>query len=645
MCGISGFWGGEINKPEIARRMAEEIYSRGPDSFGVWHDEDETLAMSHRRLAIIDLSPAGHQPMVSRCGRFVLVFNGEIYNHLDLRKELKAEFGCSDWRGHSDTETLLVALCFWGVESTLSKVNGMFAFAFWDSYAKDLYLARDRIGEKPLYYGVSNGAFLFGSQLKALTIHPSWSGDINRDALALYVRHCYVPSPWSIYTGILKLKPGHFIRVSDNGCCISEQYCYWDIGKIAKDNMGREVHDVESLIAGLDNLLRDAVLKRMAADVPLGAFLSGGFDSSLVAALMQDLSRKPINTFTIGFNEKQYNEAQHAKAVARYLGTNHTELYVDSTAALGVIPEIPRIYDEPFSDSSQIPTYLVSKLAREYVAVSLSGDGGDELFCGYNRYVLGLKIWGRLRLFPHSLRVGLANMLQSTMLGNVLSVAQHALPRNYQVSNLPDRLPKLADVLLHESGGAFYKSLVSHEKRPEQLVLNSREPTTILTTETVTSSMPDLREKMMYWDMMTYLPDDILTKVDRATMHVSLEARVPMLDHRVIEFAWQIPTDLKYRDGVGKWILRQVLYKYVPQKLMDRPKKGFGVPIEGWLRGPLREWANELLSERKLKEQGFFNSDMVQRMWQEHTNGTRRWHYRLWDILMFQAWLEEQGLN
>ncbi|MDA3970257.1 MAG: asparagine synthase (glutamine-hydrolyzing) [Desulfobulbaceae bacterium] len=623
----------------IAERMAHRIQSRGPDDAGVWTEEGAGLALAHRRLSIIDLSPAGHQPMHSPCGRYTLVFNGEIYNHQDLRAELEAEGGAFDWRGHSDTETLLAALRHWGMQGALSRLNGMFAFALWDASERTLFLARDRLGEKPLYYGRSGNAFLFGSELKALAAHPDWQGAIDRDALALYMRHNYVPAPWSIYQGIAKLPPAHFVVIRENGRNVGEPFCYWDLGRIAEQGVAAGAGEPEALTDELDALLRDAVGRRMAADVPLGAFLSGGYDSTTVAALMQSQSERPVKTFTIGFHEEGYNEARHAKAVAEHLGTEHTELYVTPEEAMAVIPKLPTIYDEPFSDSSQIPTFLVSQLARQHVTVSLSGDGGDELFYGYGRYFKAEQIWGKLSRLPLRFRKMVATSLAHAP-GNVLERAMNVLPQKYRVNHLADRLPKLAEMIGHSSGEAFYREMVSHAKDPGRLVLGATEPETILSQPDRMPNLPGLRERMMYLDMMTYLPDDILTKVDRASMAVSLEARVPLLDHRLVEFAWRVPTQYKYRNGQGKWLLRQVLYRYVPKELMDRPKMGFGVPIEHWLRGPLRAWAEELLDEKRLREEGFFDPAPIRRMWNEHVSGKRRWHYYLWDVLMFQAWLE-----
>lgn len=639
MCGFTGYWGAGAPDEAIATRMAQQIAHRGPDDSGVWCDPSAGLALAHRRLSILDLSPAGHQPMSSPCGRYMLVYNGEIYNHLDLRAELDANGAGFDWRGHSDTETLLAALRHWGVHGTLERLNGMFAFALWDCAERILFLARDRMGEKPLYYGRSGDTFLFGSELKALKAHPDWNGQLDRDALALYLRHNYVPSPWSIYRGVQKLPPAHFIAVSAGGHSIDEPICYWSVAQVATRGFSNK--SSAELTDELEALLRDAIGRRMAADVPLGAFLSGGFDSSLVVALMQAQSGRPIKTFSIGFHEEGYNEAQHARAVASHLGTDHTELYISAEQAMEVIPHLPAMFDEPFSDSSQIPTFLVSKLARQSVVVSLSGDGGDELFCGYNRYLLALRIWEKLRWIPFPVRQTLAMLVRHAP-GQPLDRIQRVLPLRYQISNLPDRLPKLAEMLAHRDGQAIYRSLVSHAKDPARLVLGAQEPETILNRSDYLPKLPGLREQMMLLDQLTYLPDDILTKVDRASMAVSLEARVPLLDHRLVEFAWRVPSELKYRDGQGKWLLRQVLYRHVPRKLMERPKMGFGVPIEHWLRGPLRDWAEALLDENRLYAEGIFDPKPIRQMWQEHLKGERRWHYYLWDILMFQAWSEAQ---
>lgn len=648
MCGFAGFLSITNNSSRedsfaVLAQMGDVITHRGPDDSGVWLDLGAGVGLVHRRLSILDLSPAGHQPMRSPCGRYTLVYNGEIYNHLDLRVSLEAEGGHFNWRGHSDTETLLAALRHWGVEGALRRVNGMFAFALWDGMEHTLYLARDRIGEKPLYYGSNGGVFLFGSELKSLVVHPRWHGEVDREALTLFMRYNYVPSPWSIYRGIAKLPPAHYVVIQGAGAKISEPVCYWDLAALAGSGIAASGNsgDSQTLTDELDELLRDAVGRRMAADVPLGAFLSGGYDSTTVTALMQAQSNRPVKTFSIGFHEKGYNEAKHAKAVAEHLGTDHTELYVSSEEAMGVIPKLPSIYDEPFADSSQIPTYLVSQLARRHVTVSLSGDGGDELFAGYNRHIVGPAIWGKVARLPRGVRHWLGSGIGLLAMADVNRAVRY-LPSQIRIPHLVNKLEKLAGALKAADSGAFYKDLVSHWKDPATVVRNGTEPITFLDRMNDLSNFPGLRERIMYMDMMTYLPDDILSKVDRASMAVSLEARVPLLDHRVVEFAWAVPTEYKYRDGQSKWLLRQVLYRYVPKTLMDRPKMGFGVPIEHWLRGPLRDWAEDLLNEARLQQEGYFNHVLIRQKWKEHLSGQRNWQNHLWCVLMFQAWLAEQ---
>ena len=640
MCGITGYWGQRGVDPAIAEQMACRIEARGPDDAGVWTDDTVGIALAHRRLSILDLSPAGHQPMFSPCGRYVLIYNGEIYNHQDLRMDLQAEGGAFDWRGHSDTETLLAALRHWGIQEALERVNGMFAFALWDAEERQLFLARDRMGEKPLYYGRSNDTFLFGSELKALAAHPDWQGEINRDALALYMRHNAVPAPWSIYLQIAKLSPAHYVVIGEGGRSVGEPQCYWDLSQVAEQGVVSAVGEPEALTDELESLLCDVVGRRMIADVPLGAFLSGGYDSTTVVALMQMQSEEPIRTFSIGSHTQSYNEAQHAKVVAEHLGTNHTELYVTSGDAMAVIPKLPSMYDEPFSGSSQIPTFLVSQLARQHVTVALSGDGGDELFSGYYRHIVGPALWREVSTLPRWIRRAAEYSFHTMAQGDVERWADR-LPRRFRTQNLGNKLEKLASAMQATTGIEFYKDLVSHWKDPASVVLASKEPTTLLDRNGEQPYFPGLREQMMYMDMMTYLPDDILTKVDRASMAVGLETRVPLLDHRLVEFSWRVPTEFKYRDGQGKWLLRQVLYRYVPRELVDRPKMGFGAPIENWLRGPLREWAEELLDENRLREEGFFYPTPIRKMWAEHASGKRRWHGHLWDVLMFQAWLRE----
>ncbi len=651
MCGIAGQLKntGAANEPSLlaeCRRMADAIIHRGPDDQGFWADAETGVCLAHRRLAIVDLSPAGHQPMISPSGRYVMAFNGEIYNHHDLRHQLEANGQAPRWRGHSDTETLLAAFDVWGVETTLQRCIGMFAIALWDRKANALTLIRDRLGEKPLYYGWQgegeNAAFLFGSELKALRGHPQFGAKIDRNALALFLRHNYIPAPHSIYEGIRKLPPGCLLTVS-LGQREPRITVYWSAIESALVGASRERLSIEpnEAVDELESLLKSAVSQQMMADVPLGAFLSGGVDSSTIVALMQAQSSRPVKTFTIGFHETGYNEAEHAKAVARHLGTDHTELYVTPQEAMAVIPRLPAMFDEPFADSSQIPTFLVSELARRHVTVSLSGDAGDELFSGYTRYTATAGIWQKLSRLPLPLRRIAANSITTLSPGTWDALAV-LLPSARLRHRFGDKLHKGAGVLASKTIDRLYHSLVSHWNDPAQVVLGGHEPETLLTGLRPKLTGLEPVERMMALDLVTYLPDDILAKVDRAAMAVSLESRVPLLDHRVVEFAWRLPQSLKLRDGVGKWVLRQVLYRHVPQSLIDRPKMGFGVPIDSWLRGPLREWAEALLDESRLRREGYFDPTLIRQKWAEHLNGRRNWAYHLWDVLMFQAWLEAQ---
>jgi asparagine synthase (glutamine-hydrolysing) len=624
-----------------ARAMADALAHRGPDDAGTWVDEAAGAAFGHRRLAIIDLSPHGHQPMRSACGRYVIVFNGEIYNFGALRAEF-ARAGYA-FRGHSDTEVMLVAISAWGVERALQRFNGMFAFALWDRQTRTLYLARDRLGEKPLYYGWAGQVFLFASELKALRAHPAFRPVVDRDALALYLTYNYIPAPYAIYQGIAKLPPGTMLTLAVGaGRREPELRAYWSAREAAERGVADPLTGpADEAVAQLDALLRDAVRLRMVADVPLGAFLSGGVDSSTVVALMQAQSDRPVRTFAIGFAEASYNEAEHAKAVAQHLGTDHTELYVTPAEAMAVIPRLPQLYDEPFADSSQIPTYLVAALARRHVTVSLSGDGGDELFLGYPRYLWGRRIWQRIRWLPPLLRAAAAGALRAlAQRDRVLRRIEPFLPGEIRGRNASGQLRRLADALAVDGPEGVYQQLMAHWPDAERIVHGAARRPTVLDDPARWAALPDFTQRMMYLDTVMYLPDDILVKVDRATMGVSLEARVPLLDHRVVEFAWRVPLALKLRDGQGKWLLRQVLYRYVPPALIERPKMGFGVPIGAWLRGPLRPWAEDLLAERRLRADGFFDPQPIRAAWAEHLAGRCNWQYRLWSVLMFQAWLD-----
>ncbi|MEC4812919.1 MAG: asparagine synthase (glutamine-hydrolyzing) [Scytonema sp. PMC 1069.18] len=648
MCGITGFFDicGQIATERIGsvvEQMSSALHHRGPDDSGIWVDGESGIGLGHKRLAVIDISPEGHQPMISADGRYVIVFNGEIYNFLELRRQLE-NLG-HHFRGHSDTEVMLASFSQWGVNKAVKLFNGMFAFALWDVNERVLHLGRDRLGEKPLYYGWLGNTFVFASELKALKAHPDFHPEINRDALALFLRHNYIPAPYSIYKGIYKLPPATLLCW--NGQTAHPQPVpYWFAKEVAPSGVTHPFTGSESeAVEQLEALLKDAVAIRTIADVPLGAFLSGGIDSSTIVALMQAQSSQSVKTFSIGFYEDKYNEAQHALAVARYLGTDHKEFYVTPQDALTVIPKLPSLYDEPFSDPSQIPTFLVSQLARQYVTVSLTGDAGDELFGGYKRYWLCRSIWQKVGWMPQIIRHIAAHALSGISsrtwdLGFVTFGA--VLPAKLrQQGSYGDKLHTLSEILAAPNSEAMYADFISHWKKPEQVVLGCSEPLTTLCDRQSWLKLPDFSQRMMYQDMVSYLPDDILVKVDRSSMGVSLEGRIPLLDHRVVEFAWRLPLSMKIRNGQGKWLLRQVLYKYVPQKLIERPKMGFSVPLDSWLRGSLREWTEDLLNESRLHQQGFLNPQPIRQKWTEHLTGDRNWQYHLWNVLMFQAWLDK----
>lgn len=639
MCGITGLLlrgtsSGSLGLDQICNRMSNSLQHRGPDGGAAWIDVEAGIGLGHRRLSIIDLSASGDQPMVSANGRWVIVYNGELYN----TEELRAEISLIPYRGHSDTEVILEGCALWGVEATVRKLNGIFAFAIWDRQDRTLYLVRDRLGVKPLYWGMAGRSLVFGSELKALRNHPDFAADIDRDALAAYMRFAYVPAPLTIYKGIRKLKQGAILTVASGREPV--ETIYWSMRDVVQTGLRTRLtlSDADA-IAELDALLRDAVGRQMVSDVPLGAFLSGGVDSSTVVALMQAQSAQPVCTFSIGFNEKGYDEAGYARAVAQHLGTRHTELYMDDNHARDVIPRLPQIYDEPFSDSSQIPTFLVSELTRRHVTVSLSGDGGDELFAGYNRYLLADSWWRRIDRVPTGLRKGLA--------GGIVSmppqVWNRLLPEMIRRRGITgERLHKLASIL----GGTaedLYLTLVSQWNDPGALVIGGRETLGPFDDDPADHLPLDHIERMQYLDTITYLPDDILTKVDRASMAASLEARVPLLDHRVVEYAWRLPMSFKLRGRESKWLLRQVLYRYVPQALIDRPKMGFGIPIDSWLRGPLRDWAEHLLDSRRLRDEGYIRPRPVREKLDAHLSGAGNFQYPLWTVLMFQAWLEHHN--
>jgi asparagine synthase (glutamine-hydrolysing) len=618
---------------------------RGPDDEGIWLDTDSGIGLAHARLAILDVSPAGRQPMESSSGRYVIVFNGEIYNHQTLRRELEQSSRAPTWRGHSDTETLLAGFEAWGVVATLKRAEGMFAIGLWDRRDRVLSLARDRIGEKPLYYGQQKGAFLFGSELRSLRAHPAFHAPIDRGAITLLLRHNYIPAPYSIYEGIHKLEPGCVATVTvGSRPPIIERF--WDFREIVTRGAREPFQGSErEAIAELERELKRAISQQMVADVPLGAFLSGGVDSSLIVALMQELGSRPVKTFTIGFHNDEFNEAPFAEQVARHIGTEHTSLYVTPEEALSVVPRLPRLFSEPFADSSQIPTFLVSQLARSEVTVSLSGDAGDELFGGYNRYALADATWRRVAAIPRPGRRAVSSMLTALSPGRwnaLVGPMQSWLPAGMAQAQVGDKIHKAAGVLSSRSQAELYTRLVSHWTSPADVVIGGYEPTTILTDVSRQPHADGFVEQMMALDTLSYLPDDILVKVDRAAMGVSLETRVPLLDHRVVELAWRLPLRYKLRGGVTKRPLREILYRRVPQRLIERPKRGFGIPLADWLRGPLREWAEDLLSVQRLSGDGYLNPAPIRQLWMEHLSETRNWQYHLWDILVFQEWLIEQ---
>jgi asparagine synthase (glutamine-hydrolysing) len=645
MCGITGFWTSDPidDPPAVLRRMAGALQHRGPDDAGYWWDPESGVGLGHRRLAILDLSPKGHQPMVSASGRYVIVFNGEIYNFKELRRTEEAQGAC--FEGHSDTEVMLAAIERRGLTSAVESFHGMFALALWDRGARTLHLVRDRLGEKPLYYGWMGRTLLFGSELKALRAHPAWRGEIDRDALSLMLRYSYVPGPYSIYRGITKVAPATIVSFCPLEPGLTPNITrYWQVRADAESPLAfPDGASEDALIDEFDGLLRRTVRNEMIADVPLGAFLSGGIDSSLIVGAMQAESSRPVRTFTIGFREARYDESRHARAVAQHLATDHTELYVTAAEAMAVIPRLPTLYDEPFADPSQIPTFLVSQLARSHVSVSLSGDGGDELFGGYDRYLLSQGVRDRVGRLPGAIRAPLAGMLRA--------VSPHGWDRGLRMVGggrmgdtlTGERIHKFAALLELDGPHVFYRQMVSHWPDPAALVLGATEPTTLLTEPANWPRSTDFISQMMYLDLLTYLPDDILVKVDRASMGVSLESRAPLLDHRIVEFAWRLPRDAKIRGGRGKWLLRRTLDRYVPRELVERPKMGFGVPIDEWLRGDLQEWAGDLLSPARLKRQGYLNADLVERKWKEHVRGRRNWQFPLWDALMFQAWLTAEA--
>jgi asparagine synthase (glutamine-hydrolysing) len=658
MCGLAGFIAAETSNfahESILRSMGKKILHRGPDGENIFSIPENGIGLAHQRLAILDLTDAGSQPMQSRNGNFVIAFNGEIYNHLDIRilveEKLKNPIL---WNGHSDTETLLAAFEIWGIQETLNKCVGMFALAVWDKSTAKLTLARDRLGEKPLYYGWVNDSFVFASELKAIKIFPSFSNSIDRDALASYLQYTYVPAPMSIYENIFKLLPGHLMEIdrSSKSNTHNSSLQYWSLSSHIKSGQSEMITDETMAIEELDSLLMQSIKSQMISDVPLGAFLSGGIDSSLIVALMQKESMKPIKTFTIGFEDANYDESPYAKGVASYLNTDHHALIVSETETQSVIPLLGDMYDEPFADSSQIPTYLVCKAAKEYVTVALSGDAGDELFGGYNRYFWGPRVWNKLSWMPYEARKLLGKGINAIPTNSWDKVG-HLMNKTFfsnSIAQFGDKAKKLGARLEQvRSMQDLYFSLVREWDDPSILLKDfSQTSQTPENLQSILSSQFDEKDpelSMMFCDTMTYLPDDILCKVDRAAMATSLETRVPFLDHRIAEFAWKLPLNMKIRDGQGKWILRKILSDNIPNELIDRPKTGFGIPVGHWLRGPLRDWADDLLNPSRINAEGYFHEGLITKIWNQHLDGSHDWTAKLWTILMFQAWLSEQNIN
>ena len=640
MCGITGlyFSGSRKTLPHIEviiDRMTDTLSHRGPNSRGTWIDGARGIALGHRRLSIRDLSITGHQPMISSCGRYVIVYNGEIYSHQEISKDL-VKSG-RRLRGTSDTEVILEACAVWGVEQTVRQLIGMFAFAIFDRHQQELFLVRDRLGIKPLYWGKIENLFFFGSELKALRAIDGWTPKLDRNALSAFMRHNYIPAPYSIYSGVEKLEPGCILRIDAKAN--HQMIRYWDLRSIVEQSLKEPAEGSDQeLLDQLDRLLKDAVRRRMVSDVSLGTLLSGGIDSSLITAIMAEQSDRPINTFSIGFHQREFNEAPYARAIAEHLGTNHTELYVEPDHGLNLVEKLPYWYDEPFADSSQIPTILVCELTKKHVTVVLSGDGGDELFAGYNRYTLGLEMWERANIAPSALRKLLAKLILSfrTQTWDTLTAW---IPSRLRPPQMGNKLHKFADAILLNDPDTMYRHMLSHWHEPDALVLGAHEYKGILWDTSVAHTIPNFLDRMQFLDTMTYLPDDILTKVDRASMSVSLEARVPLLDHRMVEFAWHLPRHMKLRNGQSKWALRQLLFRRVPRRLIERPKMGFGVPFDQWLRGPLRDWAEALLDERRLTSQGLFLPGPIRERWEAHLQGAN-WGYPLWNVLMAQAWID-----
>ena len=652
MCGITGFYStSKLSINDSIKKMSLAINHRGPDDSNFWQDTDLGITLGHQRLSILDLTNAGQQPMKSSSGQFITTYNGEIYNHFEIRKEIEQINSNIKWRGTSDTETLIEAIQIWGLKKTLTKIEGMFAFAICDRKNGSLTLVRDRMGEKPLYYGWQGkgmkNIFLFASELKALKKHPEFIGEINHTAISLQLRHDYIPDPYSIYKNIYKLLPGHYLELNKKDLekgLLPAPKLYWSLTEAAIIGHKNQINlsDID-LQNNLETYLQKSVKKQMISDVPLGAFLSGGIDSSTIVSLMQSQSNQPVKTFTIGYNEKDYNEAKYAKNIAEHLRTDHTELYVSSETALNIIPKLATIYDEPFSDTSQIPTFIVSQLAKKHVKVALTGDGGDELFCGYKRYALNKKYWNIFRLMPQIFRKMFDSGIEA-ILPNYQKEGFSSFSSNLNAyPHLRDKLYKGRNLLNSKTFNDFYNVLFSHwQNLPGDSINNEN---SIINSSKINTKIKEfnIQEQMMIIDLLNYLPCNNLVKVDRAAMASSLETRVPFLDHKLIEYVWKIPPSHKFKNGEGKRVLKKILNKYIPKNLTERPKMGFGIPIGSWLRGPLKDWAENLLDEKKISQEGYINPKLITYKWKEHLSGKKNWQYDLWNILMFQAWKDENN--
>ncbi|MBT5399976.1 asparagine synthase (glutamine-hydrolyzing) [bacterium] len=658
MCGLFGALYSDLPSKDVnifVKKSLLGLNHRGPDGNGVWTKDTDRVVLGHTRLSILDLTEAGHQPMESACGRYVLTFNGEIYNHLLLRKDLNNAGHLINWRGHSDTETLLACFVFFGKEETLKKIKGMFAIALWDKSKRCLFLARDRFGEKPLYYGWKNNSFLFASELKVFSYFKGECSQVDRNVLSLYMQFMYVPTPYSIYKNIYKLEPGSFLQISQVDRHFAPNQIpfspfsmknfhisrWYDLYSVARNGIDNLIINEDKAIDELESLLLGSVKEQLISDVPIGAFLSGGVDSSIIVALMQKISMNPVKTFSIGFDDESYNEAHYAKAVAQHLGTDHNELYVSPNDAISVIPKLPNLYDEPFADSSQIPTFLVSQLTQQKVTVSLSGDGGDELFGGYNRYLWVKPLWDKFQWLPLNIRKTIGSSIHLLPVSKWDSIGK-LLPNKYKSTLFGEKMYKVGSRLKNiESLDALYFSFVAEKYQNLDVVIGKDKALlkTKLDEDNLVLNCLDPEHRMMLWDSMTYLTDDILTKVDRASMGVGLETRVPFLDHELVDLSWRIPLNMKIRNGTSKWVLRQLLYNYVPRELIERPKAGFAIPIGVWLKGPLRDWAEDLLSFQQIKLDGYFDANLVRTRWNEHLSGQYVWTNFLWAVLMFNSWL------